>query len=155
MAQNEESNANTTQSDGFNVNHVMHGFGGNAWWNGKRIATLLSVEAKVTAELEDLKVCGSTTTYQLYNGYSGEGTLTFAKIDSQIIKDLANAYQSGVMPEITIITSQKQGGTNAVERVSYTGVTVSEFNLAKFEAGARTDVEIPFKFSGFEVLETI
>ncbi len=155
MAQNEKPNTNTAQSEGFNVNHVMHGFGGYAWWNSKQIATLLSVEAKVTAELEELKVCGGTTTYQIYNGYSGEGTLKFIKIDSQIIKDLASAYQKGVMPEITIITSQKQGGTDAVERVSYTGVTVSEFNLAKFEAGARTDVEIPFKFSNFEVLETI
>ncbi len=138
-----------------NVNNVMHSFGGNVWWNGKLIATLLSVETKVTADLEEQKFCGDTTTYQLYNGYSGEGTLTFAKTDSQIIKDLAAAYQSGVMPEITIITSQQQGGTNKVERVAYTGVTVSEFALAKFEVGARTDVEVPFKFSHFEVLETI
>ncbi len=143
------------QGERFNVNNVMRGHGGNAWWNGKLIATLLSVEAKVTADLEDLKVCGDTATYQSYNGCSGEGTLTFIKIDSQIIKDLAAAYQSGVMPDITIITSQQQGGTDKVERVAYTGVTVSEFNLAKFEAGARTDVEVPFKFSHFEVLETI
>ena len=90
----------------FNPNRVMHGNGGAAWWNGRKLATLQSVEAKVTGDF-------------------------------------------------TIITALKQKGTNKVERVAYSDVTVTEFRLAKFEKKAKTEEEVPFKFGGFEVLESL
>lgn len=139
----------------FNPNRVMHGSGGAAWWNGKKISTLQSVEAKVSGDFEDINVCGDPATYQIFNGYSGEGTFVWLKIDSDVLKELAEAYRSGVMPEITLITAQKQPGTNKVERVAYSDVVVTEFMLAKFEKKAKTEEEVPFKFGTFEVLETI
>lgn len=139
----------------FNPNRVMHGNGGAAWWNGKKLATLQSVEAKVTGDFEEINVCGDPATYQIYNGYAGEGTLVWLKTDSEVMMELAAAYQDGVMPEITIITALKQKGTNKVERVAYSDVTVTEFMLAKFEKKAKTEEEVPFKFGNFEVLETL
>lgn len=139
----------------FNPNHIMHGSGGVAWWNGKKLTTLQSVEAKVTGDFEDINVCGDTATYKIYNGYAGEGTLTVLKIDSDILIQMAEAFRTGVMPEITVITAQTQKGTNKVERVSYTDITVDEFMLAKFEKKAKTEQEIPFKFGNFQVLETL
>ena len=139
----------------FNPNHIMHGNGGAAWWQGKKLTTLQSVETKVTGDFEEINVCGDPATYQVYNGYSGEGTFTVLKIDSEVLKELALAYKSGVMPEITVITSQTQKGTNKVERVSYTDITVTEFMLAKFEKKTKTELEIPFKFGNFEVLESL
>ncbi len=139
----------------FNPNRVMHGNGGAAWWNGRKLATLQSVEAKVTGDFEEINVCGDPATYQIYNGYAGEGTLVWLKTDSEVMKELAAAYQDGVMPEITIITALKQKGTNKVERVAYSDVTVTEFMLAKFEKKAKTEEEVPFKFGNFEVLETL
>lgn len=139
----------------FNPNHILHGAGGNAWWGTKKIATLQSVEAKVSGDFEDINVCGDNTTYSIYNGYSGEGTLVYFKVDSDIVKQLAEAYQSGIMPEITIITSLTQKGTNKVERVAYSDVVVTEFMLAKFEKKAKVEEEVPFKFGNFQLLETI
>lgn len=139
----------------FNPNRVMHGNGGAAWWNGRKLATLQSVEAKVTGDFEEINVCGDPATYQIYNGYAGEGTLVWLKTDSEVMMELASAYQDGVMPEITIITALKQKGTNKVERVAYSDVTVTEFMLAKFEKKAKTEEEVPFKFGNFEVLETL
>lgn len=137
----------------FNPNHVMHGNGGTAWWNGKKLSTLQSVEAKVTGDFEDINVCGDPATYSVYNGYSGEGTLTVLKIDSDVLVEMAEAYRTGIMPDITVITAQTQKGTNKVERVAYSDITVNEFMLAKFEKKAKTELEIPFKFGNFEVLE--
>ena len=127
----------------FNPNHIMHGNGGAAWWNGKKLTTLQSVEAKVTGDFEDINVCGDPATYKVYNGYAGEGTLT----------EMAEAYRTGIMPEITVITAHTQKGTNKVERIAYSDITVDEFMLAKFEKKAKTELEIPFKFGNFEVLE--
>ena len=137
----------------FNPNHIMHGNGGTAWWNGKKLSTLQSVEAKVTGAFEDINVCGDPATYSVYNGYSGEGTLTVLKIDSDVLVEMAEAYRTGIMPDITVITAQTQKGTNRVERVAYSDITVNEFMLAKFEKKAKTELEIPFKFGNFEVLE--
>lgn len=137
----------------FNPNHIMHGNGGTAWWNGKKLSTLQSVEAKVTGDFEGINVCGDPATYSVYNGYSGEGTLTVLKIDSDVLVEMAEAYRTGIMPDITVVTAQTQKGTNRVERVAYSDITVNEFMLAKFEKKAKTELEIPFKFGNFEVLE--
>lgn len=139
----------------FNPNHVMHGNGGMAWWNGKKLTTLQSVEAKATGDFEDVNVCNDASTYRIYNGYSGEGTLVWLKIDSDVLAELAEAFQTGVMPEITIITAHAQKGTNKVERVSYSDIVVTEFMLANFEKKTKVEEEIPFKFGNFQVLETI
>lgn len=139
----------------FNPNRILHGNGGAAWFNGEKLTTLQSVEAKVTADFEEINVCGSTATYQVYNGYAGEGTLTWLKTDSRVLEALAKAYQSGEMPTLTIITAHQQAGTNKVERIAYNDVTVNEFMLAKFEKKAKTEEELPFKFGEFQVLETI
>ena len=139
----------------FNPNHVMHGNGGMAWWNGKKLTTLQSVEAKATGDFEDVNVCNDASTYRIYNGYSGEGTLVWLKIDSDVLKELAEAYNSGEMPEITVVTSLTQKGTNKVERVSYSDIVVTEFMLANFEKKTKVEEEIPYKFGNFQVLETI
>ena len=132
----------------FNPNRIMHGNGGHAWFNGKKLTTLQSVEAKVAGDFEEI-------TYRVYNGYSGEGTLTTLKIASDVLSLIAAAYKSGEMPTITIITSQTMPGTNRTERVAYSDITIDEFTLAKFEKKSKTEEEIPFKFGNFEVLETL
>ena len=109
----------------------------------------------MTGDFEDINVCGDPATYSVYNGYSGEGTLTVLKIDSDVLKELAEAYNSGEMPEIAVITSLTQKGTNKVERVSYSDIVVTEFMLANFEKKTKVEEEIPFKFGNFQVLETI
>lgn len=139
----------------FNPNQIMHGNGGHAWFNGRKLTTLQSVEAKATGDFEEINVCGDAATYRVYNGYSGEGTLTTLKIDSEVLKLVAAAFKSGEMPTITIITAQKLPGTNKEERVAYSDITIDEVTLAKFEKKAKTEEEIPFKFGNFEVLDTI
>ena len=89
----------------FNPNRVLHGNEGTAWFNGKKLTTLQSIEAKVAADYEDINNCGDPATYRIYNGYSGEGTFTALKIDSDVLSLLGDAYQTGEMPTITIITA--------------------------------------------------
>lgn len=139
----------------FNPNRVLHSNQGNMWFNGKRLSTLQSVEAKVTGDFEEVNNCGDPATYRIYNGYSGEGTFTMLKIDSEVLKLMADAFQTGEMPTMTIITALEQKGTNKVERIAYSDVTIDEMYLAKFEKKSKIEEEVPFKFGHFEVLETI
>lgn len=139
----------------FNPNRVLHSNQGNMWFNGKRLSTLQSVEAKVTGDFEEVNNCGDPATYRIYNGYSGEGSFTVLKIDSDVLKLMADAFKTGEMPTMTIITALEQKGTNKVERVAYSDVTIDEMYLAKFEKKSKIEEEVPFKFGHFEVLETI
>ena len=56
---------------------------------------------------------------------------------------------------MTIITAIEQKGTNKVERVALSDVTIDEFYLAKFEKKAKVEEEVPFKFGKFDLLESI
>ena len=68
---------------------------------------------------------------------------------------MAEAFQTGEMPTMTIITAIEQKGTNKVERIAYRDVTIDEMYLAKFEKKNKIEEEVPFKFGHFSVLETI
>lgn len=138
-----------------NTNKLLTGTNGNMWLNGKLLATLKSIELKVTGNFEDVNFCGDPATYSKFTGWAGEGTVTFGKVDSTAVNLLAEAFKSGQMPEIKIISKLTDKSTGKSERVAVTDVVFTEFFLAKFENKALIDEELPLKFSGYEVLETI
>lgn len=137
------------------VNKILTGNSGNVWLNGQLLAQLKSIELKVTGNFEDMNFCGDSSTYSKYTGWSGEGTITMYKIDSTVIKLISDAYQTGIMPDIKIITKLTDENTGRSERVAVSGITITEFILAKFEAKANIEEELPLKFSKYQILDTI
>lgn len=137
------------------ANKVLKGSGGNLWFNGQILSTLSKVEAKVKGNFEDVEFCGDNSTYSVYNGWSGEGTITIKKVDSAIWKICADAFKSGVMPDIKLISSLTDASTGKSEKTSIEGVVITEFMLAGFEAKKMIEEEFPFKFGDFDPIETI
>jgi len=137
------------------ANKVLKGSGGNLWFNGQILSTLSKVEAKVKGTFEDVNFCGDNSTYSVYNGWAGEGTITIKKVDSTIWKMCADAFKSGVMPDIKLISSLTDASTGKSEKTSIEGVVITEFMLAGFEAKKMIEEEFPFKFGDFDPIETI
>lgn len=137
------------------MNKYLSGTKGQVWFQGLLLANLKSIEAKVTGEFEDISVCGSYSTEKEYLGWTGEGSMTLQKTDSSVITAMAEAYQKGIMPSLKIVTKLVNMSTGKAERVAITGITISEFMLAKFEAKTVIEEEIPFSFTGYEIIETI
>lgn len=137
------------------ANRLLTGNSGNVWFNGKLASTLKSIELKVTGNFEEVSVCGENGTYNKYTGWTGDGTMTWGKVDSTVVSLMADAYKSGVMPEIKVVTKLTDKATGKSERAAVSDVVLTEFFLAKFEAKTLIDEEIPLKFSNYEVLETI
>ena len=133
----------------------MHGSGGTFWVDGEELAAVKSVNAKVTGQFEDVNVAGEFPTYHQYVGYSIEGTIVLTKTRSFALTKVADGFLTGEIPEVKIITKIENKLTKAAERVAITEVSFTEFDIAKFEAKALAEEEIPFKASGYEVLETI
>lgn len=137
------------------ANKILTGNSGNVWFNGKPVSTIKSIELKVTGNFEEVNVCGENGTFNRFTGWSGEGSMTWGKVDSTIVNLLADAYKTGVMPDIKIISKLTDKTTGKSERAAVSDVVLTEFFLTKFEAKGLIDEEIPLKFSDYEVLETI
>jgi hypothetical protein len=134
---------------------TLNGNSGNVWFNGKLVTTIKSIELKISGNFEEVSVCGDPATYYEYTGFAGEGNMTWNKVDSTVLSIMADAYKSGVMPDIKIITKLTDKATGKSERTAVSNVVISEFFLAKFEAKGIIEEEIPLKFSSYEVLETL
>lgn len=137
------------------ANKILTGSSGNLWFNGQLLANVAKIEAKVKGDFEDVSFCGDNRTYSRYNGWSGEGTLTVKKIDSTIWKICADAYKSGVMPDIKMISSLTDAATGKSEKASIEEIIITEFLLAGFESKKIIEEEFPFKFGDFTPIETI
>lgn len=138
-----------------NANRILKGSSGNVWLGTDLLANLTQIEAKVKGEFSDYNFCGDLSTYSTFDGWAGEGTLTFKKIDSKLWGELTNAYLAGVMPDFKITTSLTDKSTGKSERVSIEGIVFTEFSLASFKAKEAVDEEFPFKFSKYTPLEKI
>ena len=138
-----------------NVNRILKGSNGNAWVDGELLASLKSIEAKIKGEFSDHNFCGDSATYSIFDGWSGEGTITMSKIDSVLWNKVAQAYKNGVMPDVKIVTSLADKSTGKSERVALTGVVFTEFTLVGFKAKEAIEEEYPFKFNGYEILDKI
>ena len=137
------------------VNRVLTGSNGYVWINGKLVSQIKSIELKISGNFEDVNFCGDNSTYSKYTGFNGEGTVTMQKIDSTVLNLVGDAYLTGIMPDIKIITKLTDKATGKSERVAVSDVVITEFMLAKFEAKALLEEEMPLKFSNYEILEKI
>lgn len=138
-----------------NQNRILTGSNGNVWLNGKLLAQIKSIEAKITGDFEDVNLVGDYATHSAYIGWTGEGTLVMQKIDSTVLVLMKDAYKTGEMPDIKITTKLLDKFTGKSERAAISNVVITEFMLAKFESKAPIEEELPFKFSDYEILETI
>ena len=109
----------------------------------------------MTGDFEDVNVCGDPATYSIYNGWSGEGTLEYLKVDTEIAHEIVQAMLSGDFPECEIITLLENPSTGKRERCRIGMVTFTEVNIANFEKKSIITESIPYKFSDFEFLEVI
>ena len=133
---------------------MFKGNNGTVWFNGKILTTLTKFEAKTTLDYEEINFCGQYNTHHEYIGWKGEGTMSIVKVDSDVLKLLKKAIKKGNMPEISIVSKVSDSDTGKTERISYSGIKVTELMLAAFEAKKPVEQEIPFTFDNYKVLET-
>lgn len=132
---------------------VFRGTFGRVWINGELYANVKSFEAKATLEFEEVDVAGEFGRHQRYMGYSIEGTMSLYKTDSRVAKMYADAVQSGIIPDVKIISRISDPDSAGTERVEFSEVTFDELMLMKYENKALGEEEIPFKAAAFKYLD--
>lgn len=139
----------------FNPNNILHGNDTEVWFAGEQLFDVTSIEAKINVDTETVEVLGNPGSFSRFNGYSGEGTLKKYKTNSKYLSLISDEIKTGVIPDVTIITSVKQPATGKVERIALKYVSFSEATLINLEKKALAEEEIPFNFGDFELLEVI
>ena len=137
------------------ANDTINGTFGAVWINGIKFANIKSFESKINYNWEQVDIAEDAGEHQRYMGYSGEGTMTFNKVDSSILDMLTEDTKAGKFPEITIIGKVEDSTGKQAERIQYNEVTVDSATLQKFEQKKLVEEEIPFKFASYELLDKI
>lgn len=137
------------------ANEVINGTFGAVWVNGQKFANIIQFESKLTFNYEEINIAGDPSTHQKFMGYSGEGTMTFHKVDSSILKIVMSDLKKGKMPEIMMVGKVDDPAALGAERIQFNEVTFDEISLLKFENKALGSEEVPFKFATFKALDLI
>jgi len=137
------------------ASQIINGKFGRIWVNGELWAECESFEAKVTGEWEDVSFCEELGTDRKYLGYTGEGNIALKKIYSRGTGLLAEAFKTGIMPDVKIVSRLADPAALGHERVEVIGVTFDEFTLLKFTDKELGKEELPFKFKDYNLLDKI
>ena len=135
-------------------NQVVSGNDSTVWVNNELWDDVKSVEYKVTGDFEDITFLGDARTHKKFIGYTGEGTLTMNKVHSRGASILAEAFKTGIMPDVKIVLKIENKSTGKSERAVLNDVVFSEFG-SNTEAKAIGEEELPFTFADYEILETL
>jgi len=135
-------------------NEVLSGNEGAVYVNGELWSNITKIDAKATAEFEDVDFVGDAGTKKRFKGYKVDGSMEMKKIDSRVSKLIANGIKTGNMPDIKIISRQgKLSGQS--ERVALTGVVFPELTLIQLEAKAIVTESLTLSAESFDYLDQI
>lgn len=133
-------------------NGVISGNDCRVWLNGELLEDIKSFDYKVSLDFGDVTYLGDPKTYKKYQGFSGEGTLTFNKTRSRGASLIFKALKTGEMSNVKIVTKMVNASTKRAERTVISGITFTEFG-ASTEAKGIGEESLPFSFSEIDFPE--
>lgn len=137
------------------TNRVCTGSTGTAWLCENKLANLKSIKVTLEGDFEEYSVAGDFRTFWSYKGYKVSGTLTLQKVDSQVLRLMKDAYRTGEMPTLKIITKLYDIQTKQSERVALLDVALTKIDLANIDEKTICSEEIPFQAVEYDILEEI
>lgn len=140
--------------DNMKTKHVMNGSHGEVWFNGQYVDEIISCEAKVTFDKQEVIKCRKMGKSYKIVGFEGKGTLKINKVDSMVIKTYEDfIHKDGGQPDITIISKLDDPDAVGMEHIAYKGVVLDEVALANWEAKKLGEESIPFTFEDYEIYD--
>ena len=134
---------------------VLHGSCSSVYINGELDELASKIEVKMTGDFAEQSFCGDYATHYIYNGFSISGSMSDMKKDSALELAIVKGYQTGIMPDVTLITVLKNPTTGKSERWSLGGVVFTEVALANIEAKNAVARDLPFNCERATCLESI
>lgn len=141
--------------DSYSSDRVINGSFGEVWVDNDYMAEAIGLQAKTKLDATEVKMCRTLEKGYKVTGISCDGTLKLNKVTSYFLKKVGDDLKKGKATRMTIITNLEDPEAFGAERIQLNNCIMTELTLADWESGKILEESIPFKFSGFEVLESI
>lgn len=131
-------------------NQVLTGSFGAMWIDNQKVAEFKEVEAKITADREDVQM-GLSKDSKIVS-LTGTGSFTLEKVytrANEILKEWVKGKDKRVRLVFKIEDPDSIGGQ--IERVSIDNVWFNSLDIAKFSMGAKVDESFEFGFTPDDV----
>ena len=137
------------------VKDIMNGNLGELWLDGDKVSECFGLDAKVEFEKEEIPVCGSMATDTKIMGYKGTGSMKLYKVNSRMAIKLTEEVKNGENPRFQILSAIRPNIKGAAERVLIKDACFDDLTIAGWEAKAKGEVECPFTFTDWEVIDEV
>jgi hypothetical protein len=135
---------------------TINGSYGEVWHDGVWLTNVQSAEATVEIDKEEIKRSGTRWVGHKVTSLTGSGTISGYKITSDFISLIGSVATDRGKPYVTsIILKLADPEAYGAERVMLKGVQFDQIPLGKFEVGSLVEEELPFTFSGYDLLDKI
>ncbi|WP_334075452.1 MULTISPECIES: phage tail tube protein [Paenibacillus] len=135
---------------------VINGTYGYVYYDGKWLTNVKSAEANVEITKEEIKRSGTRWTAHKVTGLSGSGTMTGYKVTSEFVEligQIADDKKGTFTTELILKLEDPE--SYGAYRVRLKGVTFDKIPLMHFEVGAIVEEELPFNFTGYELMDKL
>ena len=133
-----------------NEQEIWTGTSGELWLNNtERFARVQSF--KQTNKWEDVDDTDSFATQKRLVGVELSGEIVKFKTDFAF-NEIMEQYKNRKQPNITLTGKVENVDTGESKGISITDVTLSDFDLMKFEKGKVTQDTIPYNAGGYDYL---
>lgn len=139
----------------YDQSRVINGTWGEVWVNSSYMAEVTSFQAKVTAEYADVNMTRKLGKARKLTGFEGKGTAKFNKVSSFFISLVSDNLKAGKQTTVQIISKLSDPDAIGAERVSINDATLDDLTLADWEAKKNGELEVPFAFTDWTVLDSI
>lgn len=133
---------------------VRSGTWGSLWLDGEQVAECYGCQIKLSKTKEDVTRCRTLVAGKKLTGISGTGTVRIYNATSRLIQAEAQALKNGQDLRHTLISNLDDPDNPSNQRISVTGVSFDDLTLADWEAAKLGQIEAPFTFEDFDVLDS-
>ena len=138
-----------------NAKRIMNGTFGEVWLDGELVGESYGLQAKVSVNKEEVKICGQMAVDSKTTSVKMTGSLKLYKVNSRLVSLLGSAVRKGRDPRFTIISKLADPDAYGSERIVLRNVSFDDLTLADWEAAVYGKIEAPFTFTDFEPLDTV
>lgn len=135
---------------------VINGSYGEVWSEGTWLTNVTSAEAVIEIGKEEINRAGTRWVGHKVTSVTGSGTLSGYKVSTAWIEKVASVLSNRGRPFVTeLIIKLDDPESLGAMRARLSGVSFDRIDIANYEAGSLVEEELPFTFSGFELLDRI
>lgn len=133
---------------------VFRGTDAEIYMEGNWVTNITQVQAQVDIDQTELKLLGQWWTQNRNMGMSGTGTLTGVFVNTSLLEKIGS-IQKGKEYRTEIVIVNTNPDVNKTYRVRLQNVIFTSIPLGNFQSGELATQEFPFKFAGYEILNTV